>query len=141
MPVRKTREQREAQRAELERQDREHASRLAAYSATSVAKVALFCQQCEGKLKPTAIECHYCGSTDLGPSQPSCPRFSDVSVDGSCPRCHGKSFRTSDITGTATTVGFLAGGVLGAAVGAVAGAMSPNDVIICVTCGARFRPA
>jgi len=138
MPLRKTREQREAERAEIDRKDREHAVSLAAVSAQA-RRPALFCQQCEAKLKPQATTCHYCRSQDLGPSQPSCPRFSEVAVDGACPRCHGSSFKASDVVGTTAVSGFLAGGTLGAAIGAVAGAMSPDDIILCIICGARFR--
>ena len=138
MPLRKTREQREAEGAEIERQDREHAARLAAVNAQAL-RPALFCQQCEAKLKPNAIACHYCGSRNLETSQPSCPRFSEVAVDGTCPKCHGAAFRVPGVTGTMAAGGFLAGGVVGAAIGAMAGAMSPNDIVICVTCGARFR--
>ena len=138
MPLRKSREQREAGRAELERQDREHAERLAAVSAQA-RRPPLFCQKCEAKLKPTATTCHYCGSQDLGPSQPSCPRFSEAAVDDACPRCHGTSFTGSDLTGPMAVGGFLVGGAVGAAIGATAGAMSPGDIILCVTCGARFR--
>jgi Zn finger protein HypA/HybF involved in hydrogenase expression len=138
MALRKTKEQRDALRAELERQDREHSARLAAVSAQA-RRPALFCQQCEAKLKPEAATCHYCGSGDLGTSQPSCPRFSDVAVDGACPRCHGTSFKTVDVVGTMAAGGLLAGGTVGAAIGAMAGAMAPDDVILCVTCGARFR--
>jgi Zn finger protein HypA/HybF involved in hydrogenase expression len=138
MPLWKTREQREAEHAGLERRDREHAARLAAISAQAT-RPALFCQQCETKLKPDATACHYCGSRDLGTSQPSCPRFSEVAVDGACPRCHGTSFRVPDVTGTLATGGFLGGGSVGAAIGAMAGARSPDDIILCVTCGARFR--
>jgi hypothetical protein len=138
MPLRKTREQREAKRAELERKDREHAARLAAVSAEA-RRLPLFCQECEAKLKPTATACHYCGSRNLGPSQPSCPRFSEVAVDGACPKCHGTSFRAPGLTGAGAAAGFVVAGAVGAAVGAAAGAMSPGDITLCVTCGARFR--
>jgi ribosomal protein L40E len=138
MALRKTREQREAERAEIERRDSEHAARLATISSQA-RRPALFCQQCEAKLRPDATACHYCGSRDLGTSQPSCPRFSEVAVDGACPKCHGTSFRAADVVGTMTAGGFLAGGTVGAAIGAMAGAMSPDDIILCVTCGARFR--
>jgi ribosomal protein L40E len=131
MPLRKTREQREAQRAEIDRQDREHATRLAAVSTQ--ARPPLFCQQCEAKLKPDATGCQYCGSHDLGTSQLSCPRFSEVAVGGACPRCHGTSFSAPDVTGTLAIGGFLASGAVGAAVGAMAGAMSTSDIILCVT--------
>lgn len=138
MPLWKSREQREAERADLERQDREYSARLADLSA-NVPRVTLYCQDCEGKLRPTATACHYCGSHNLGPDQPSCPRFSVATIDGACPRCHGTSFRAPGMVGTMTAAGFLAGGAVGAAIGAAAGAASPNDVILCVTCGARFR--
>jgi hypothetical protein len=75
----------------------------------------------------------------LGTSQLSCPRFSEVAVGGACPRCHGTSFSAPDVTGTLAIGGFLASGAVGAAVGAMAGAMSTSDIILCVTCGARFR--
>lgn len=138
MPLRKSREQREARQAEIDRQDQEAAARLAEVSARTP-RLPLYCQQCEAKLKPAATACHYCGSTDLGPSQPSCPRFSDVTVNGRCPRCDGSSFKAPGVTGTMTAAGFLAGGIVGAAVGALAGAASIGDSILCVTCGARYR--
>jgi ribosomal protein L40E len=139
MPLKKSKEQREAKRAELERQDREHAARLAAVSARAT-RPPLFCQACEAKLKPTATTCHYCGSNELGPSQPSCPRFSEATVDGRCPKCHGNLFTAPDLAAPLTVGGFMVGGAAAAAVGAVAAAaMSPSDLILCVTCGARFR--
>lgn len=138
MPLRKTAEQRVARQAELERADCEHAARLARVSARA-RRQALFCQACEAKLKPDATTCHYCGSQDLGVSQPSCPRFSEVAVNGACPKCHGMSFRSAGATGPAAAAGFLIAGVVGAAIGAVTAAASEDDIILCVTCGARFR--
>ena len=137
MPLRKTREQRAAQRAEMEQQDRDHAARLAAVSAQP-ARPPLFCQDCEAKLKPTATSCRYCGSQNLGTSNPSCPPFSEVAPDGACPRCRGGSFAAPGLTGPITAGAFLAGGGLGAVIGAAAGATTANYLVICVTCGARF---
>jgi ribosomal protein L40E len=125
-------------RAELERQDREHATRLAAVSAQA-RRPPLFCQACEAKLKPTATACHYCGSKDLGPSQPSCPRFGEAAVGGKCPHCRGASVTAPEMTGAMAAGGFLVGGAAGVVIGAMAGAASPSYIIICVTCGARFR--
>jgi ribosomal protein L40E len=136
MPLRKTREQRGAQRAEMEQHDREHAARLAAVSAEG-ARPPLFCQDCEAKLKPTATSCHYCGSQNLGASNPSCSLFSEVAPEGACPRCHGTSFTAPGLTGPMTVSGFLADGGL-AVLSAAAGATTANTLIICVTCGARF---
>lgn len=139
MPLWKSKEQREAERMEIEQRDREHAARLAALSAPQPPKQALFCQGCDAKLKPAAIRCHYCGSEDLALRQASWPVFSEVAVNGACPRCHGMSFRTPASTGVLAAGGWLVGGVAGAAVGAAIGAATPSDIILCVTCGARFR--
>ena len=35
-----------------------------------MSRQALFCQQCEAKLRPTATTCHYCGSQDLAYEHP-----------------------------------------------------------------------
>ena len=137
MPLRRNKDQREARQAELERQDREHSARLAAVSAPA-ARPPLFCQLCEAKLKPTATACHYCGSQDLGPDQPSCPRFSEVAVDGRCPRCHGMSFTAPGLAAPMAAGGFLIGDAAGAVIGAAAGATSTDYLILCVTCGKRF---
>jgi ribosomal protein L40E len=71
----KRKERRAARQAEVDRRDREAAARLAAVSAQA-ARPPVWCQACEAKLKPAAARCHYCGSTDLGPNNPSLPRFS-----------------------------------------------------------------
>jgi ribosomal protein L40E len=138
MPLRRNKHQREARKAELDRQDREHSARLAAVSAQDT-RPPLFCQRCEAKLKPTATACHYCGSQDLGPAQPSCPRFSEVAGDGRCPRCRGMSFTVPGLAAPMASGGFLIGGTAGAVIGAAAGATSSDVIILCVTCGKRFR--
>jgi len=122
MSLRRFREQREARRD---------------FSAQSK-RPALYCQDCEAKLKPDATVC-YCGSRDLGTSQPSFPQFSEVAVDGACPKCHGTSFRPPKVDDTTIAGGFLAGGLLGAAIAAKARATPPDGIIVCVTCGAPFR--
>jgi hypothetical protein len=43
------------------------------------------------------------------------------------------------MTGAMAASAFLVGGAAGAAVGAMAGAASSNEIVVCVTCGARFR--
>jgi ribosomal protein L40E len=138
MPLRRNKDQREARKAELNRQDREHSARLAAVSAQAT-RPPLFCQRCEAKLKPTATACHYCGSQDLGPAQPSCPRFSEVAGDGRCPRCRGMSFTVPGLAAPLASGGFLIGGTAGAVIDAAAGATSSDVIILCVTCGKRFR--
>jgi len=138
MPLRKSREQREAERAEMDERDRDHAARLAALNAAQL-RPPLFCQACDARLKPAAVRCHYCGSEDLAVSQVSCPFFSEVAVDGACPRCHGRSFRTPEPASVLATGGLLAGGLAGAAAGAAIGAAASSDLVLCVTCGARFR--
>jgi ribosomal protein L40E len=138
MPLRRNKDQREARQAELDRQDQEHSARLAAVSAQA-ARPPLFCQRCGAKLKPTAAACRYCGCQDLGPDQPSCPRFTEVAVDGRCPRCRGMSFTVPGLAAPMAAGGFLIGGEAGAVIGAVAGAPSSDVIILCVTCGKRFR--
>lgn len=138
MPLRRNKQLREARQAELERKDREHSARLAAVSAQAI-QPPRFCQRCEAKLKPTAAACHYCGSQDLGPDQPSCPRFSQVAPDGRCPRCHGMSFTAPGLTSPLVAGGFLIGDAAGAVIGAAAGVTSSDYIILCVTCGKRFR--
>jgi hypothetical protein len=138
MAWRKSREDRVAQQAELARQDREHADRLSALS-NQTPRVPRYCQRCEAKLKPTATKCHYCSSEDLGLSQPSCPLFSVAAPEGKCSRCGGASFRSADVSGMLAAGGLIAGGAVGATIGALAGSMSPNDLLLCVTCGARYR--
>jgi ribosomal protein L40E len=138
MPLRRNKHQREARKAELDRQDREHSARPATVSAQAT-RPPLFCQRCEAKLKPTATACHYCGSQDLGLDQPSCPRFSEVAGDGRCPRCRGMSFTVPGLAAPMSAGEFLIGGAAGAAIGAAAGAASSDVIIVCVTCGKRFR--
>ena len=134
----KSKEQREARRAEIEQHDRAHAAQLAALNAARPWR-PLFCQNCDAKLKPAAVRCHYCGGEDLAMSQISCPFFTEVAVNGACPRCRGMSFRTPSSTGALAAGGWVVGGVAGAAVGAAIGAATPSDLIICVTCGERYR--
>jgi Zn finger protein HypA/HybF involved in hydrogenase expression len=141
MGLRKTREQRAALQVQVEAQDREHAARLAALNAAqpSQSRRPLFCQDCDAKLKPAAVRCHYCGSDDLSVSQVSCPLFSQVAVDGRCPRCGGSSFTAPTATGVLAAGGYVLGGVAGAVVGAAIGAATPVTIVVCVTCWARYR--
>ncbi len=88
--------------AEIEKSDREHAALLAALN--SQVDTALFCQNCNAKLKRDAARCHYCGSADLAIRPIGLPLFSQAAINGACPRCYGTSFSTSS--------GMLAGGVL-----------------------------
>ena len=137
MPLRRNKDQREARQTELERQDREHSARLATVSAEAT-RPPLFCQRCEAELKPTATACHCCGSQDLGPDHPPCPRFSEVAVDGRCPQCRGMSFTAPGLAAPMAAGGFLIGDAAGAVIGAAAGATSSDYIIQCVTCGKRF---
>jgi ribosomal protein L40E len=139
MGLRKTREQRAALQWQVEAQDREHAARLAALNAAQPRSSPLFCQNCDAKLKPAAVRCHYCGSEDLSISQVSCPLFSQVAVGGRCPRCGGSSFTAADATGVLAAGGYVLGGVAGAVVGAAIGAATADTIVVCVTCGARYR--
>ena len=111
---------------------------MAAVSAQAT-RPPLFCQRCEAKLKPAATACHYCGSQDLGPDQPSLPRFSVAAPDGRCPRCHGASFTAPGLAAPMTAGGFYVGGAAGAMISAAAEVSSSEDIILCVTCGKRFR--
>ena len=138
MGLRKTKGERAVAQLRVDAQDREHAARLAALNTAQPPR-PLFCQNCDAKLKPAAVRCHYCGSEDLSVSQVSCPLFSQVAVGGRCPRCQGSSFTASDATGVLAAGGYVLGGVAGAVVGAAIGAAAANTVIVCVTCGARYR--
>lgn len=138
MPLRKNKEQCAARQAELERQDPEHSARLAAVSAQA-ARPPLYCQRCEAELKPDATTCHYCGSTDLRADRPSLPGFSTVAMDGRCPGCQGSSFTVPGLAAPMATAGFLVSDTAGAGIGAAVGAASSSYVIMCVTCGERFR--
>ena len=138
MPLRKTRERRAAHRAELERQDPEHPARLAAVSAQA-ARPPLYCQRCEAKLMPDATTCHYCGSADLRPGRPSLPGLSTVAMDGRCPHCQESSFTVPGLAAPMATAAFLASDTAEAVIGAASGAASSSYVILCVTCGERFR--
>jgi len=71
--------------------------------------------------------------------QPSCPRFSEIAVDGRCPRCRGMSFTVPGLAAPMAAGGFLIGDVAGAVIGAAAGATSADHIILCVACGKRFR--
>jgi hypothetical protein len=64
------------------------------------------------------------------------PLFSEVAVDGACPKCRGRQFR-SDTTGVVLG-GLLVGGVIGLAI-AAAVASNSDERFECVTCGERFR--
>ena len=61
------------------------------------------------------------------------PLFSEASVDGACPKCRGRQFRSH--TGISALGGFLVAGVVGAVVAAAA---NSNEGIECLTCGERF---
>jgi hypothetical protein len=63
------------------------------------------------------------------------PLFSEVAVDGACPKCRGRQFRND--TGGAALGGFLVAGLVGAAIAAAAS--STDERIECVTCGEGFR--
>lgn len=71
--------------------------------------------------------------------EPSCPRFSEIAADGRCPRCRGTSFMVPGLAAPTATGEFLIGGAAGAVIGAAAGATSSDHIILCVTCGKRFR--
>jgi Zn finger protein HypA/HybF involved in hydrogenase expression len=112
-----------------------------AYLATPV---SYLCAQAAGTLPRTqwaaaAVRCHYCGSEDLSVSQVSCPLFSQAAVDGHCPRCKGSSFTVPNATGVLAAGGYALGGVAGAVVGAAIGAATADTIVVCVTCGARYR--
>jgi hypothetical protein len=136
-----------------ERGDQERIEREARWAAEDAAVKAeigynppvaepppLYCQSCDARLKPSASRCHYCGSRDLGPSRPSLPVFSDSAViaDGvaTCPNCRGTKFKTPSGMVTGAVAGFLLAGGIGAAIGAAA---TPEEIVLCETCGARFR--
>ena len=76
---------------------------------------------------------------DLDPNQPSCPRFSEVAPDGRCPGCQGMSFTVPGLAAPMAAGGLLIGDAAGAVIGAAAGATSSDYIILCVTCGKRFR--
>jgi hypothetical protein len=67
------------------------------------------------------------------------PIFSEVAElangEATCPRCHGTSFKNPSPADLAAG-GFIVAGVIGVGVGVAA---TPTDVVICVTCGMRFR--
>ena len=67
------------------------------------------------------------------------PGFSAAAVDGQCLSCHGTSFTAPGVAAPMVAAGFLVGGAAGAVVGAAAGAVSPDYIILCVTCGKRFH--
>jgi ribosomal protein L40E len=140
MPLSKSKERRAAHRAELERQDPEHSAHLAAVSAQA-ARPPLYCQRCEAKLKADATTCRYCGSTDLRPDRPSPRGSSTVAMDGQCPSCQETSFTVPGLAAPMATAGFLVSDTAGAVIGAAVGAPSSSYVILCVTCGERFRRA
>lgn len=73
------------------------------------------------------------------PDQPPCPRFTEVAADGRCPLCRGMSFTVPGLAAPMAAGGFLIGGAAGAVIGAAAGATSSDVIIVCVTCGKRFR--
>jgi hypothetical protein len=139
MRLRKTKEERAALQLQVEAQDRAHAARLAELNTPQPRSRPLFCQNCDAKLKAAALRCHYCGSEDLSVSQVSCPTFSQVAVDGHCPRCRGSSFTMPNSIGALAGGGYVLGGVAGAVLGAAVGAATADTVIVCVTCGARYR--
>jgi hypothetical protein len=64
------------------------------------------------------------------------PPFSEVAVDGACPKCRGRQFG-AESSGAAAVGGFLVARVVGAAIASAAA--SGSDRIECVTCGERFR--
>jgi hypothetical protein len=61
------------------------------------------------------------------------PLFSEAAVDGACPKCRGRQFRSHE--GVSALGAFLVGGVVGAVVAAAA---NSNEGIECLTCGERF---
>src|SRR5262249_54840088 len=61
------------------------------------------------------------------------PLFSEAALDGACPKCGGRQFRSH--AGISALGGFLVAGVVGAVVAAAA---NSNEGIECLTCGERF---
>src|SRR5690242_19301890 len=82
---------------------------------------------------------HSGGSQDLGPDQPSCPRFSEVAADGRCPGCHATSFTAPGLAAPMAAGGYLIADAVGAVNGAATGTTSSDYIIVCVTCGKPFR--
>jgi hypothetical protein len=135
-----------------ERRDRERLEREANWAAEDAAVKAeigyrppvaepppLYCQSCEGRLKGSATRCHYCGSERLGPSRASLPLFSAAAVVSNgiatCPKCKGTQFKTPGM-GFGAVTGFMLAGGIGAILGAAA---TPEEIVLCATCGARFK--
>ena len=64
-----SKDEREAERRPLRRRDHEPAAQFAALNAIRPGQ-PLYCQNCDAKLKPAAVRCHYCGSEDLAAGVP-----------------------------------------------------------------------